>query len=265
MKFKHVVIDADPFIYSNGFAIEEWNADRTEKVLKPNHTIQNGYWNINAMFKRCLELGYDGTYTAFLTPPLIENFRLKIYEDYKAKRKDARRPLYYKELKEYLISSWKCKITIGQEADDACSILHCKLNKYFYDDCMDESVVCSIDKDFNNIPGFHYNPDKPEQGVYFVTELQALKNFYLQILTGDTSDDVPRIKKGWRQKKTEELICSALNEKELIDIVIKEIYTVLDVPETDAESFMIDRGRLVWLRRKENELWMPPIRLKTEG
>lgn len=267
MKFKRAIIDGDPLIYSCGFAIEELIDGKAE--LKEGQGLQHAQWNIDSVIRNTIKDTEAESYSVWLTPPLIENFRIKIDPKYKCNRKDARRPLLYKEIKDYLILKHGAKITKGQEADDACSIEQCSINKDFFDPCIEESILCSIDKDFNNTPGYHYNTRTKD--LYYVTEIQALRNFYLQILTGDISDSIPRIKKGWKKKNSVDLINKAENEKELIDIVKEEIYTIYnkDIKEEetfsmlDAEQVMINRGRLVWMRRKENELWLPPILEKT--
>jgi hypothetical protein len=267
---KLAIIDLDPFLYSNGFAIETWNEDKTVKILKPNHTLQNAYWNIDAMMRRTLAATEAEEYVGYLTPSLSENFRISIDPLYKANRKNAKRPIYYNEIKQYVINKWDAEITVGQEADDACSIHHCKENNFGFHPDIINSVVCSIDKDFNNIPGWHYNPGKPEQGLYYIEPIQALRNFYLQILTGDNSDGIPRIKKGWKKSKVEKQISMCKKESELLDIVYNEIYNILYMEnnkefrigksiEIDREikKIIIDRGRLVWLRRENNEMWLP--------
>ena len=57
-----------------------------------------------------------------------------------------------------------------------------------------DSVICTIDKDLLNTPGYHYNPTK---GTFAeINPTQAIKLYMMQILTGDTADNIaglPRV------------------------------------------------------------------------
>lgn len=260
--FGMCIIDADPLIYRCGFSVEKTNKETDIIEIEP---IQNAYYNINNMIKKTLKATGAKDYTLILTAKKDKtNFRYDIFPLYKDNRKEARKPIYYSQLREYLQKTWKAYVVSGQEADDECSILHCKYNNLGFENTVLNSVVCSFDKDFNNIPGWHYNYIKDE--LYYLTEIEALRNFYLQILTGDTSDGIPRIKKGWRQKEAEEAISEAKTEKEMFDIVYKVIYNVLKEDENNqdlevlAKDTVLSRGRLVWLRRQQNEMWEPNLK-----
>lgn len=256
LKFDWVIIDSDPIIYRCGFSIEKRNKDTDMIEVEPVH---HAYYNINSMFKKIMKLSKDGLYKAYLTGDGDKtNFRFSIFPQYKENRKDARRPTYYKELREFLITKYQAEVITGEEADDRCSIEHCKLNNLGFDKEVYNSVVCSFDKDFNNVPGWHYN--YVTDNLYYVDEIQALRNFYLQILTGDTSDGIPRIQKGWKKKKTELLLQDTTNEDEMYKIVLNEMSTVLSeldesVNLKDVSEWLESRARLVWLRREENEMW----------
>lgn len=245
----------DPITYRCGFAVEK--RDKETGILKVE-PIQNAYYNLNSMMKKIFKVTQAEKYEGYLTSSDKSNFRFEIYPDYKSNRKDARKPIYYTELRDYMVKNYGARVISGEEADDKCSIRQIELNTRFVPEDTN-SIVCSFDKDFNNIPGWHYNYVKDE--MYFLTELEALRNFYLQILTGDTSDGVPRIKKGWLKKKTEQKLYSCLNEKEMLAAVKDVCYNVLKseyIHVTDIDKILLQRGQLVWLRRKENEMWEPP-------
>jgi len=256
-KFDCAIIDMDPLIYRCGFAVESYNKEENIIEIEPVH---HAYYNINSMMGKILQYTKDSKFKGYLTASNDRtNFRFDIFPKYKDNRKDARKPVYYNELREFMINRYEAEVVSGEEADDRCSIEHCKLNNLGFDKDVFNSVVCSFDKDFNNIPGWHYNYVKDE--LYFVDELQALRNFYLQILTGDPSDGIPRIKKGWRQKDAELALIKADNEKDMISIVHDELVEILDDTSENStlkqqvQEILIDRGRLVWLRREDNEMW----------
>lgn len=259
MKFINCVIDMDCLVYRCGFSVEKYDKETDTLTVEP---LKHALYNLNHMMKKVLEVTQCENYYTYITASGRSNFRFDIFPDYKANRKDVRKPFHYAAIREHCVRRWKAEVVEGQEADDACSIKHCELvsslgftTLLFTNPPKGTSIVCSIDKDFNNIPGWHYNYVKDE--AYYVSEIEALRNFYLQILTGDTSDGIPRIKKGWRQKEAEEKISKATTEEELENIVLREIKLNTNEQEVNTTDEYVKRARLVWLRRKESEIWQP--------
>lgn len=253
MKFNYAIIDFDPIVYRCGFSIETYNKELDLYEVEP---LKNALYNIDSMMKSILKETECDKYYGYLTSSDKSNFRFSIYPDYKSNRKDARRPVYYSNLREFMIKKWNAEVVNGEEADDTCSIKHCELNNNDWDKKNNNSVVCSFDKDFNNIPGWHYNYVK--RNFYYITEEMALKSFYLQILTGDPSDGVPRIQKGWKKKEAEKKINDARSERDFIRVVI-EVFrdTFKEKTEQELIKLLTDRGRLLWLRRIPGEMWEP--------
>jgi 5'-3' exonuclease len=104
---------------------------------------------------------------------------------YKGNRDPLANPKYYAEIKTYLLDYWSAKLISGREADDA---MGCEQYKH-----PDKStVICSIDKDMKQIPGWHYNWMKDD--LSFVKMLDANLFFYRQMLEGDRVDNIPGIK-----------------------------------------------------------------------
>jgi 5'-3' exonuclease len=251
MKFNLAIIDSDPIVYRAGFSIEKRNKDTETFEVEP---LSHALYNVNSMMKYCLDNSNTSNYKAFLTSSDQSNFRFKIFPAYKANRIGTRKPYWYKEIREYLQNRWKAEIIFNEEADDACSICHCSANDLGFSPDILNSIVWTIDKDFNNFPGWHGNYITKE--IYYVSELEALQNFYLQILTGDTSDGIPRIKKGWKQKNSEKEIRQAQTERDLrliVEQTIKDIYP--EYTKEKREKTIRERGQLVWLRRCPNEMW----------
>jgi len=100
-------------------------------------------------------------------------------------------------------------------------------------------------------------------------------------LTGDTSDNIPRLKKGWQKKKTAECISACSSEKELVKVVFDEIKKVRNEQREEIEQRVLTqtgckvevwepylqelvekdfrlRGQLVNLRSKPDEMWEIP-------
>ena len=159
------------------------------------------------------------------------NFRYTIYPEYKAHR-PKEKPFWLEKCRQYLIATFNAEVVDGQEADDALGIAQ-----------TEDTIICSIDKDLLMIPGRHYNFVKDE--FQEVTNDSGMRHFYMQCLTGDRSDNI----KGIEQigpKKAEKILTGCITEQELFNAV-REAYS------NDTEFLM--NGRVLWIRRKENEDW----------
>lgn len=167
------------------------------------------------------------------------NFRYNISPSYKANRKDTPRPEHLSAVRDYLVEEWDAVVSKGQEADDLIAI---RATELAYD-----CTIVSTDKDFKQIPCRHYNPTKGEWSS--VGEFEAMVFFYTQILTGDRADNVEGLY-GIGPVKSKRIVSSCKTEQELWD-------KVLSAYDKDEER-VITNARLLWLRRKEDELWLPP-------
>ena len=168
------------------------------------------------------------------------NFRYEIAKTapYKGNRVDKPRPKHLPALREYVKWAFGAVETDGQEADDAIAIRATELG-------VDECVIVSIDKDFLQVPGWHYNFNKREKT--WVTPEQGLRFFYSQVLTGDIADNVKGAP-GIGPKKAEKILADAKTEYDLYQSCV----------EVMGEERVLEDARLLWLRRYENQMWEPP-------
>jgi len=224
----HVLIDGDIIGYRIGFSTEEEN----EKIV-----ISRVATFVETMLWEDLEAE---TYQGYLTGK--ENFRneIAVTAPYKGNR-TAPKPKHLQLIRDYLISAWDFQVSDGQEADDSIAIEHTARNY--------QSVIASIDKDFMQLQGNHWNFVKKE--MTFVTDEEALKNFYTQVLTGDRTDNIIGLK-GIGPVKASKI----LSERESA----AEMYLAC-VEAYGSTERVIENARLLWLRREANQLWQPP----TEG
>ena len=111
-----------------------------------------------------------------------ENFRKSILPSYKENRKDQRKPTVLRELKKHLVCGYGATCMVGLEADDVLGIWETTPVP-----ASETPVIISIDKDFNQIPGYVFNPDK-DQGPRTITEAQADYWHLYQTLIGDKTD-----------------------------------------------------------------------------
>ena len=111
-----------------------------------------------------------------------QNFRAGFFPEYKAQRKSKRKPMVLNALREHMTKEWDAVTTFNMEADDLLGIDSTQERE-------DKATIVSIDKDFRSIPGFLYNPDKPEDGIVEITEEEANDWHLYQTLVGDASDN----------------------------------------------------------------------------
>ena len=222
----HILIDGDIIGYRIGFSTEEEN----EKIV-----ISRVATFIETMLWEDLEAE---TYQGYLTGK--ENFRYDIARTapYKGNR-TAPKPKHLQLIRDYLVSAWDFQVSVGQEADDSIAIEHVSRNY--------ESIIASIDKDFLQLKGKHWNFVKKE--FTEVTEEEALLNFYLQVLTGDRVDNIIGLKGIGPVKAKQKLEgCESA----------ADMYSACVEAYNGEEERVIENCRLLHLRRTENEMWESP-------
>jgi len=221
------LIDGDILVYRIGFSVDDPEEEKFA-ISRMGHFI-DGLLSVD---------GVD-TYSGYITGS--SNYRSEISTEnkYKGNRENARKPIHYDALREYLLDKWCFELIEGQEADDAIGIA-------VYDSPVDTTCVMSIDKDLNMLRGWHYNFVKED--LYYVTEEEAIKNFYIQILTGDRVDNIQGLK-GIGPKKAEKILKDLVDEQDLFD-------AVLEAYEDDIDT-LTERAQLLWIRRKHGQIWTP--------
>lgn len=196
-------------------------------------------YRVNEMIENTLAEVEASEYKLFLTSP--DNFRKHIYPEYKANR-TATKPKHLQFLRDYLVESWQGTVAERMEADDYLGI-----NQH------ESSIICSIDKDLLQVPGKHYNFVKKE--FYEVDEETGFRNFYTQLLTGDTSDNIKGIA-GIGPVKAKKALAEATNEYEMFCIV-RDMYK--------NDEWMIMNGRCLHILRSLDDDWTNHFERLTSG
>tara|TARA_R100000697_G_scaffold106561_1_gene121012 strand:- start:656 stop:1399 length:744 start_codon:yes stop_codon:yes gene_type:complete len=114
-----------------------------------------------------------------------KNWRKDVLPSYKANRKGKRKPLTFPSLREYVLKVYECAHFPRLEADDVLGIMATDESRMSID------TVVTIDKDLKTVPGHHFNPNHPEDGVVEVSLEQANFNHLMQALAGDPVDGYP--------------------------------------------------------------------------
>ena len=174
----------------------------------------------------------------FLTGKVNYRHDIAVTAPYKGNRKDVKKPTHLPLLREYLQTAWGASVSDGQEADDDIAIRATELG--------DDAIIVSIDKDFMQVPTWHYNFVKREKK--YVTPEEGLRFFYKQILTGDNADNIKGIHRVGDVRATK-MLADAKTEQELYACCV----------EAMGAERVLENARLLWLRRQPNQLWEPPI------
>lgn len=186
-------------------------------------------FRINEMIEATLAEVEADSYKIFLTSK--DNFRKKVYPEYKANRKKEP-PKHLKFLKDYLEANWNAVEAKEMEADDYLAIYQ-----------NDNTIICSIDKDLLQITGKHYNFVKKEFST--IDELEGDRRFYTQLLTGDTSDNIKGID-GVGPVKAGKALAECTTEKEMFDVV-RKMY--------NNDEWLIMNGQCLWILRHMEDDW----------
>lgn len=196
-------------------------------------------YRVNEMIENTLAEVEASEYKLFLTSP--DNFRKQIYPEYKANR-TATKPKHLQFLRDYLVESWQGTVASGMEADDYLGIHQ-----------NESTIICSIDKDLLQVPGKHYNIVKKE--FYEVDEETGFRNFYTQLLTGDTSDNIKGIA-GIGPAKAKKALAEATNEYEMFCIV-RDMYK--------NDEWLIMNGQCLWILRSMEDSFKHHFERLTHG
>ena len=260
------LVDGDPIVYICGFAAQSstWRCVEDDSIhatkTKAREHAENNKLNTALiseiidyeplshalhLVKNCLNLIQSRTGCSemriFLTGSA--NFRDKIatIRPYKGNRPD-RKPYWYKEIRDYLIEVRGAEVVNGIEADDALGIFS-EGNK---------TVICTIDKDLDMIEGLHFNYQKDE--MYDVSPENALRNFYMQLLTGDVTDNIQGVP-GVGKKTARALLKHCTDEEDMYWTCLKEYC------RTHEKAFeaLLENARLLWMLREPKQQWEPPV------
>jgi 5'-3' exonuclease len=245
-KDMRALIDGDVLLYSIGYTTED-------------EDVGIAYIRMNEKIADIIIATSANDYQIFLSDSAENNFRYSLFPEYKANRTQPK-PIHYEALKEYLILKHNAKIAYGMEADDAMGIGQMT--------DPEKTIICTIDKDLNIIPGKHYSWEITRKGVvvrpesvYEVVKLEGLKFFYKQMLIGDSTDNIKGIT-GIGKKKADALIDPCETEKDMFDTVSKKF---LEEFKEDWQKQMELTGRLLWILQHEEDSWKLADKIESFG
>ena len=216
------LIDSDSLIYKHASINQEvtkWDENTT--TVTTNFTKAKR--GIKANIEAIMEATDTDDYLMVLSPK--NTFRFDILPSYKSNRKPPQHALeLLTPLRRYVTDTLQVHTPTYVEADDYCVWR-------MYEE-PSEWVLCHIDKDLNQAVGAHYNYRTLKS--YKVKQDEADYMFYLQTLTGDTSDGYKGCP-GIGPKKAEKILqpLDLTNEQEVWDVIL-ETYADKELTEEDA-------------------------------
>lgn len=183
--------------------------------------------------------------------------RLATIRPYKGTRSAHAKPLFYNNIRQYLLDAWDAEVIYDQEADDAMAITATDMARD-----KKRCIIVGVDKDMLQVPGWHLNPKK---GFMKISEDEARYRLYVQAAMGDTVDNIAgAYKVGPAAAKAHFAVEQTENQmwETLVHIYQKTIDKAGDdkllYAGLDARRAAVENMRLVYLRRKPNEMWQAP-------
>lgn len=226
-----LLVDADIVAYRASYAAQDnylWKA----KEIADDIMVSIAY---ECMYPEDCATGFN----TFLYLTGGGNFRYELatIKPYKGHR--GEKPKHLAGVREHLEDKWNAEVITGEEADDAIAKKATELKG--------NCIIASIDKDFLQVPSTFYNFTKKEWTD--VSETMGNRFFYIQLLTGDTADNIQGVK-GIGPKKAEKIYEGCTSE---LDYYRK----ALEAYKGDLDA-LVENARLLWLRRYDEQMWEPP-------
>ena len=217
------VVNGEPYA-TKGTAKEAagGNEDMVE-IFVEAEPLENCLHSVKEMVATIVNNAGATSYTVYLSAPRETTFRSKLFPEYKAHR-DDRKPVHYDAIKDYLLDAHNAIIVPGLEADDAIGIEQCSQKDWT------QTIICTLDKDLDTIPGWHYKWDIRRKGEvvtpasrYYIEPEEAEYKLWEQVLVGDAGDNIPGLYKTTGKRATKK-IKDGLWESENPEQYVRELY-----------------------------------------
>lgn len=230
----HIVFDFDLWCYDVGFAAQ----DKDGNHMPFSYCIDL----IDTRFIEIMQKLRGSTYSGYLTGK--NNFRLQVgtVKPYKGNRTSAK-PHWYPQIREYLQMRYGAVVVDGYEADDACA-MEMHRNPF--------CICVTRDKDLKQVPGrmFQYKVGKQVEFLYEnLGNWYHAWSFFMQVLTGDSTDNYPGLP-GCGPVKAMAILNDTNTAGDMFNAVLAayEGYYF-----HDAEQRYLEQATLAWMVRETTE------------
>ena len=224
---------------------------------------------------------HGGGFNGFLTKGKHFRHKLATILPYKGHREDMARnnvdklkDIFHRDLGAVWCTDWEADDAIASE--QWADLFNVGSEHGWDDDTLrklSNTVIASRDKDLDTVPGWHFkwwltdakdregNPipedlRKVQKGeAYWVTIIEAFRNFYKQMLVGDTADNIKGLfnvgpKSAWIKQ-----LDDMDDEEEMYDHVEDKYRKYYG---NYADQFIMENGNLLHMQRYKGDQWLPP-------
>lgn len=247
-----ILLDGDAIVYKVGFACEtttvvDWRGTTYRRQEPKAGCARFVELAVDRAIENIKRICDDKDVTVFLTDGDIRNNnRYKLCNTYKQSRGTVVKPLWYSNIRNYLVARYGAVVVTGIEADDALGEAQ-----------TEDSVIVSHDKDLFQIPGKHYSLtykkflNVSDPGKLHLYRDKAGKArllgfgfqwFCAQMLLGDDADNIQGLNR-YGPVKVHKLLADTKNAKEAWEIVLKHY------KETKQEDRLEVNKILLWMAR----------------
>lgn len=236
-----MLLDGDVIVYKAGFGSDAVAKSRGQQHEPLAYCLHGAKETIESL----MDVTGSADVRVFLSHPVNE--REQVFPEYKANRDPNHKPYWYREIQEYLLDHWNAQYSYeGDEADDMLGIA--QMEAMAKDE---ETIIVTNDKDLDMIPGLHFNFSKTkyDNGVYEIADPEGLRLFYLQMLTGDGTDNIPGMYRKMGIKadaRWKDPLDFMTNSREMLQY-IRDVYK--------DDDFVQLIGSLLWIKREKGPLW----------
>lgn len=223
----------------------------------------------------------SGGWRGFLTRGRHYRHELATILPYKGHREDMARNNVDK-LKDIFHTDLGAEWCDDREADDALATeqwqdLVSVGSEFGWDDAAlreySNTVIATRDKDLNTVPGWHFTwwlrggkdrngelvPESKravEKGeAYWVTVAEAFRNFYRQLLMGDTADNIKGLYNVGPKSAWVKQLDDMEDEDEMYDHVEDKYRKYYG---NYGDKFLKECGQLLHMQRRRDDEWLPP-------
>lgn len=170
------------------------------------------------------------------------NFRIEAATilPYKGHRPSTKPP-HYQAIRQHLIDNWDAIVVSGIEADDAVGIRQ-----------TEDTIICSRDKDLNMIPGHHFSwaCGNQKERTWFTDETEAIRHFYKQLLTGDSTDNILGLYRVGEKSTAVKALLPMTEELDMFRHVFEEYSARFGAWALEA---VLENATLLWILRDGDE------------
>lgn len=181
------------------------------------------------------------------------NWRKEVMPEYKMNRKGVEKPLVFWQLREFMEQTYRTEMRPTLEGDDVMGLFATSTQVL-----PGKKIIVSVDKDMQSVPGFLFNPNKPDRGVVKIDRESADRFHLMQTLTGDPVDGYKGCP-GIGPKKAEKILGDATGKKAW-EIIVRT-YKKCGLNEHHAlQNARVARILRVgeYTRERGVKLWNPP-------